>query len=114
MLANPWVALGAVMALVASHGAVYFYGGRNKENSILADELRLERQAEKFELVVAEQINSIKVVNTTIYQKATHEVIEKPVYRDCRHTVDGLRLVNDALTNTKPASSVELPGTDAP
>lgn len=114
MLANPWAALGVVLALVASHGAVYFYGGRNKENAILAEQMRQDQLVEQVELVIAQEIAEIKVVNQTIYQKATHEVIEKPVYRECHHSGDGLQLVNHALTNTEPVSRGELPGTNAP
>lgn len=114
MIANPWVILGVVLALVASHGAVYFYGGKHKEDSILAEQLRQEELVDKLELAVAEQINGIQIVNKTIYQRATREVVKEPVYIECVHTDAGLQLVNSALTNTQPASRSELPRTDAP
>lgn len=114
MIANPWVILGVVLALVASHGAVYLYGGKHKEDSILAEQLRQEELVDKLELAVAEQINGIQIVNKTIYQRATREVVKEPVYIECRHSDDGLQLVNSALTNTQPASRSELPRTDAP
>lgn len=114
VIPNPWLILGVVLALVASHGAVYFYGGKHKEDSILAEQLRQEELVDKIELAVAEQIKGIKVTNTTIYQKATHEVTKEVVYRESRHTPAGLQLVNSALTNTQPTSGSELSGTDAP
>lgn len=114
MLANPWIVIILMVALGASHVAAYLYGGRNKENAIMAEELRQERLAEKFEGVVAENIGRMKVVNTTIYQRATREVVKEPVYVDCVHTADGLQLVNAALANKSiAAGSGQLPGADA-
>ncbi len=114
MLANPWVLLTLLIALGASHVGAYVYGGRNKENAIRAEELRQEQLAEKFEGVVAETLANMKVVNTTVYQRATREIVKEPVYVDCVHTADGLQLVNSALTNQPaPPGGGQLPGADA-
>lgn len=63
----------------------------------------------------AEAIAKIKVKNTTIQNEVQREVREKVVYSECRHSPDGMRLVNQALD---PAAlrlgSGKLPGTDAP
>jgi len=45
----------------------------------------------------AQEIAKIQITNTTIRQEVLRETVEKPVYTDCRHTPDGLQLVNDAL-----------------
>lgn len=113
-MSSAWVAVVLLVALGASHIGAYLYGGRNKENAIRAEELRQEQLAEKFEGVVAETVAKMKVVNTTVYQRATREVVKEPVYVDCVHTANGLQLVNSALTN-QPASTGggQLPGADA-
>jgi hypothetical protein len=113
LLANPWAIVTILVALGTSHIGAYLYGGRRMEDAILADELRQEQLAEKFEGVVAENISKMKVVSTTIYQRATREVVKEPVYVDCVHTDNGLQLVNSALTN-KPiaAGGVELSEAD--
>jgi len=49
------------------------------------------------ELGAAEAISKITVTNTTIKQHFQKEYHEKPVYRDCVHTPDGLRLINSAI-----------------
>jgi hypothetical protein len=41
-------------------------------------------------------IDSIKVVNTTIYQKTRHEITSNPIYIDCRVPADGMQLINAA------------------
>lgn len=45
----------------------------------------------------AAAIANIKIKNTTIQNEVQREVHEKLVYSDCRHSPDGLRLVNQAL-----------------
>jgi len=47
-----------------------------------------------------EAIGNIRIENTTIYQKATHEVQTNTVYRDCRVPAAGVQLVNDARTGS--------------
>lgn len=45
----------------------------------------------------AEAINKIEVKHVTVRQALEREIVERPVYRDCRHTPDGLRILNQAL-----------------
>lgn len=47
-----------------------------------------------------EAIGNIRIENTTIYQKATHEVQTNTVYRDCRVPAAGMQLVNAARTSS--------------
>lgn len=63
----------------------------------------------------AEAISKIKVKNTTIQNEVQREIVTKTVYADCRHSPDGLRLTNQALTGgSKPAGDSKLPAADAP
>lgn len=116
LLANPWVLLAAVLALGASHTFAYVKGGTARENSILAEQKRQDELVQRIERTNAQQIAQIEVVNKTIYQRATREVIEKPVYRDCHHDADTLGMLNNALTNTaptQPAGDSVVSGVDA-
>lgn len=60
----------------------------------------------------ARELAKLEVTHTTIRQEVQNNVIEKPVYRDCRHDADTVRLLNYALTGRQSADSGELPGTD--
>jgi hypothetical protein len=116
MALNPWLILAAVVALGASHTYAYVKGGTARENSILAEQQRQDELVQKIQRSTAAEIAKIQVVNKTIYQRATREVIEKPVYRECVHDPDTLGLLNHALTNTaatQPTGDSSVPGTDA-
>ncbi|MFY8038879.1 MAG: hypothetical protein ACOVN4_04340 [Bosea sp. (in: a-proteobacteria)] len=65
--------------------------------------------------VTAEAISRIKVEHRTIQNEVQREILEKPVYRDCRHDADSLRRINSAIIggSSEPAGSGGLPGTDA-
>ena len=118
MIPNPWLILAAVLAFASITGGVYVKGRKDgaavvvakqaREDQIRFETLQLAQQA------AAEEISRIQIVNKTIYQRAVHEIVEKPVYRDCSHTPDGLRAVNEALTTgAQPASDGVVSGPDA-
>jgi hypothetical protein len=115
---NPWFILGVFLAVLAIGGGSYVKGRNDGKHIEQAEQLTQgairEETREVAMQAAAEQISKISVVNKTIYARATREVIEKPVYRECLHTDDGLRAVNDALAGrqTEPASSSKLPGAD--
>ena len=61
----------------------------------------------------AEALRSMAPAQAKIIERVTRETVEKPVYRDCRHSPDGLRDINSALTNSEPADGGDVPGVDA-
>jgi hypothetical protein len=115
---NPWFILGAVLAVLAIGGGSYVKGrndGKHLEQAEQLTQAAIREETREMAIqAAAEQIAKISIVNKTIYARATREVIEKPVYRECLHTDDGLHAVNDALANrqTEPAGAGKLPGTD--
>lgn len=111
---NPYIILAAVLAVIGAFGGGYWWGASAKENAILAEQKREDDLIAKMQGTVADSISKMTVKHVTIRQQVDHEIIEKPVYRDCMHTDDGLRLVNSALSNTEPAGPSELPAIDAP
>lgn len=111
MLANQWLIIGAMLVVSGLCAGSYKVGGDHKENEMRADMQREVEIVAGVQIAVAEQISRIKVVNTTTYQKAVHEVLRETRYIDCRHTAGGMSAVNAALEN-KPVDSGELPGAD--
>lgn len=108
-LANPWVMLGVAIAAAGALSGAYVKGRSDGKAVIIAqqardDQVRMET-LQLAQLAAAEEIAKIQVVNRTIYAKATHEIVEKPVYRDCHHDAVTLGLLNNALTNTEPEPS---------
>jgi hypothetical protein len=60
---------------------------------------------------IAQEVAKLDIQHKVIYQKVQTHVIEKPVYHECKHADDGMRLINEALSG-KPGSDSELPKPD--
>lgn len=96
------IAACAVGVLVAGVSG-YFYGRSDGANIERARQATAEDFARKSGEAAAakavEAIGKLEIKHVTIRQNAEREVIREPVYRDCVHTPDGLRSVNEALTS---------------
>jgi hypothetical protein len=114
MIPNPWIIVAVLIALAGA----YFKGHNDGSDAAEGqqareDNIALVARAAALD-VTAKAIAGIKVKNTTIKQATERVVHENIVYRDCKHTPDGLRLINAALTGrAEPADRGQLPGTDA-
>jgi len=112
VIPNPMLILAAVLALIGA----YFYGRHDGGEIAAAQRLRDEQVArqvfDQAQAAAAQEIAKIKVRNTTVQQTLEREIHEKPVYRDCHHSADGLRSINAALAGTEPANGVKLPAAD--
>ncbi len=104
--------LAAVVLLIGA----FTFGQRTERNAIEAEDARLERVAkvarEESQKVSAEAIAGIEINHTTIQGRLEREIRVETQYRDCRHSPDAFRLLNDALDNRAPSDSVgtsELP-----
>lgn len=109
---NPYLILAALAAILGA----YFYGRHDGSEIAAAQRLRDEQVArqvfDQAQAATAKEIAKIKVRNVTVQQTLEKEIHEKPVYRDCRHTPDGLRSINAALAGTEPAYRGKLPDPD--
>lgn len=105
--------------LIASWGAAGYVGWRASANALLAKQAREEDLMQKVEeravTGAATAISRIKVTNKTIHNEVQREVRIEPVYADCRHSPDGLRGVNAALTNRPVEATGDrvMPGADS-
>jgi len=110
-LLNPWLLLAALLVILASFGGGYLKG-REDANSNCAEARALILEASmEAQKAAAAEIAKIEIHHTTIRQKVQREITERPVYRECNHGPDGLRLVNQALTNAAVSpGDRQLPG----
>lgn len=112
---NPWVLLAIVLAFVGVGAGAYHAGGVHKENAMVAAQKRdddIERRVTDAALKsAAEAIAKIQVRNVTNKQTLQKEIVHVPDYSQCHNSADGLRAINDALTNGKqPTSDSRMPG----
>ena len=104
MIGLPQLAVAAAIGVLLA-GAGGYVAGRADGRKLEAAEHReveaaIAEARDALAAVAAEKISEIEVRNVTIRQKAETITREVPVYRDCRHDPDGLRLVNAALTGS--------------
>lgn len=111
--------LVVVAVVLGSLVAAYAYGvsvGKDRET---ATQARIDKSnSEVRDLALksaAEAISKIKVQNTTIKGEVQREIQTNTVYRDCRLPVDGLRIINDALSGQRAISpgDSKLPRADS-
>lgn len=106
---NPYLII-AFLAAVLCAGAGGFKLGADHE---LASQAREDKHiAEAIEAgahASAEAIAQIKVTNTTIRGKVIREIQTRTVYTECKHSGDGLRLINSALTGASAPGDSKLP-----
>ena len=106
MTINPKYIIVALLILVGWYARGWF-----EDSKDLAAAKAIERSREVMRELAADigtktedAIKGIKIENRTIYRKATKEIIEKPIYRECVLPDDGLSAVNAARSAAgKPA-----------
>jgi hypothetical protein len=102
---------GGVIVVIAFFGGWKVNGWRMDAAQKKADEVELRATQAATEAAVT-AIKGIEVKYVTIKQQGETITREVPVYRDCLHSTDGLRVLNEALTGAAD-SAVVLPGPDA-
>ena len=106
---NPWLLLGALLAILASFGTGYYKGASDTEATQSKTELLIMQASQVAQQAAAQEITKIKIKNTTIRKEVRREIQNVPVYADCKHTEPGLRLINQALANGESAGGLKLP-----
>jgi hypothetical protein len=107
----------ALVAGVGAFGAGLYLKGRSDGRAIEQATDQREREiarmaADTAAAAAASAISTIKVQNRTVYSEVQREITERPVYRDCLHTEEQLRRINDALTGVqsqRPDGSTPAP-----
>lgn len=115
---NPYVLLAGVVLWVASAGGAYWYGTGVGRDGEIAKNAAVDKATENTRKLAmegaADAISKIVVRNTTVQGRVETIVRDNPVYRDCLHSPDQLRNINEALTGRAgPAGDSVVPGVDA-
>jgi hypothetical protein len=117
---NPYFWLGGALAVVLALGAAYIQGRSDGLDKCEAAQARDDRVALIASTAgaasAAEAISKIGVKHETIRQTLERQIVEKPVYRDCRSGMDAVGVFNSSLVPTTAASGVDpgqLPATDS-
>lgn len=84
--------------MLATHGTAFYLGQRTELASQLEQDKKAEALVAKISEANAHAIAKIRPVYKTVQGKVETQIRENTIYRDCEHTPDGLRLVNEALT----------------
>lgn len=116
---NPYVLLGGVLAAIVAIGSAYLQGRSDGLDKCEAAQARDERVAQIATAAAADAaasaISRIEVKHATIRQTLEREVIEKPVFRDCRSGPAAVSVFNSSIDPAQPASAADpsqLPATD--
>jgi len=114
---NPYLLLGVGVAFVGATGGAFLYGQEVGKDSIEAQQARENKIAqvayESAQSAAAKAIAEMEIKNVTITQPIRTEVRTRTVYAECKHTPDGLRALNSAITGgAEPLGAGELPKAD--
>lgn len=118
MLPNPYTLLAGVIlwgVSLAGVGWRAYVAGQEHELATQAREDRAVAVAsDAAASAAAHAISKIKVQHRTVQQEIQREVVEKPVFRDCRSGPDAVRLLNSTIPSYKPEPAGSgVPATDA-
>ena len=104
--------ISLALGLIGS-GLAYHKGktaGRQEVLSTLQeDDLKRQQEMEAIQRSVSEAVAKVRVINKTLIQKTEREIVKDPVYIDCKHSPDGVQLINSALSGTAAANSTTNP-----
>ncbi|WP_150428883.1 hypothetical protein [Dechloromonas sp. CZR5] len=108
-----------LVILLLSLGGCYVWGRHDGAALEAAASVRetavAERAVAAAQEGAAKEIAKLEIKHVTLQQRIERETREIPVYRDCRHSADGLQQLNAALENRSvPADGGQLPGNAGP
>lgn len=109
---NPYLIIATLVAVLAAGAGGFKLGADHEIAAKAREEKHIAEAVTAANKASAEAIAKIKIVNKTIQNEVQREVQNNVVYRDCKHTPDGLRLLNEAITGSKSAGDSKLPRVD--
>lgn len=111
---NPYFLVAVLVALIGAGVGGFRLGVDHEKASQVDQQALIASAVSAASDAAAQAIAQIKIKNTTIHSEVQHEIREKVVYAECRHSADGMRLVNQAINpDAAPAGGGELPKADA-
>ena len=110
---NPYLTIACLLAILGAGAGGFKLGVDHEVASQARAEKLVQDAGEKMTQAAATAIAQLKPKYTTIQNEVQREIVTKTVYADCRHSPDGLRLVNQALDGgAAAASDRKLPEAD--
>lgn len=108
-----WVVL--LLALGGSYAWGRHDGSALEKASRLQEEAVVAKAIDAAQAGAAKEIAKLEIKHVTLQQRIERETREVPVYRDCKHSGDGLLQLNAALENRAiPADGGQLPANARP
>src|SRR5688572_25815180 len=108
MALNPYMIIVALVALGALVGGVGWKSYRLGQDYVIAaqakEQAAIQATVNAMIAAGAKEIAKIDVTNKTIIQKVQREVIEKPIYTDCRSGADSLQQFNTIVTGSSDST----------
>lgn len=115
-----YATLAGALALVAITGGAYWAGHAAGTDAQAARQQRdtdlVAQAGEAAASAAAAAINKIEVKHVTVTQALQREVVDRPVYRDCRSGPDAVGMFNSTIpaAGAEPApGGGQLPAQDA-
>ena len=106
---NPYIIIAFLVAILGAGAGGFKLGADHEVAAQAREQNHIAEAVDAANASSAEAISKIRVTNTTIANEVQREIQTKTVYADCRHSPDGLRLVNEALANAKSTGDGKLP-----
>lgn len=110
---NPYALIACMVAVLGVGAGGFKLGVDHQIASQEREDKHVQQAIEAANIAAAEAIAKIKVVNTTVQNEVQHEIRTNTIYAGCKHSPDGLRLLNEALAGSIPAADRKLPKADA-
>lgn len=99
----------AVLVWVGTVAGAFYYGTDVGASSEIAKQVAVAKAIMdtrlQAHLGAADAIAKLKIQHTTVQGKLETVVRENVVYADCKHTPDGLQLINESLTGNRSGST---------
>ena len=112
---NPYLIIAMLVGVLAAGAGGFKLGADHEIAAQAREQNHIAEAVDAANATAAQAIAQIKPKYTTIQNAVERETREKIIYADCRHSPDGLRLVNQALGGgTIPPDSGKLPKPDTP
>lgn len=115
--AKLYAALIGLLVFVVSLAGSFWLGTTVGKNSEIARVTELKEVVvatrEDAKQGAADAIAKIQIRNTTVQGRVQTIIKDNPVYGDCKHNPDALRLLNEALTGTSTGSGTGRDGSDS-
>ena len=110
---NPYLIIAALLAVLAAGAGGFKLGADHEVAAQAREQNHIAEAVDAANATAAEAIAAIKPKYTIIQGKVIREISTQTVYRECLHSPDGLRLVNQALGGgTVTPDSLKLPQAD--